>query len=127
MSPEERLADLKSLEDELKGDDDEEEDDAPTRVMMRPNYFSIQFGQESQGVDSSIAEVIEDEDLPGNTIAGMTKRIQNAVVSEFTMQLPAEMKSQLFLWTTVLHTAEQEQTKPVFPSLFVLSKNRCVR
>ena len=87
MSPEERLADLKSLEDELKGDDDEEEDDAPTRVMMRPNYFSIQFGQESQGVDSSIAEVIEDEDLPGNTIAGMTKRIQNAVVSEFTMQL----------------------------------------
>lgn len=86
LTPEQRLADLKSLEDELK-EGNEEEDDAPTRVMMRPNYFSIQFGQESQGVDSSIADVIQEDEPPQNSIAGMTKRIQSVVVIEHSIEI----------------------------------------
>ncbi|MBQ9241713.1 MAG: hypothetical protein IJ165_00545 [Proteobacteria bacterium] len=51
----EKLANIQSLEAELE---DDVEDDAPTRVMMRPNYFQVTSAETSKGVVSAIEEVI---------------------------------------------------------------------
>ncbi len=94
LSTEERMASLQSLEAELKND--EEEDESPTRVMMRPNYATISFGKSAEGprgVDSSIEDVLAvnlessatTEEL--SPIMQMEKRIRSAVVTEMSMKL----------------------------------------
>lgn len=84
---EQKLADIQSLEDELE-DASEEEDDAPTRVMMRPNYFSVQFEQESHDVDVPGEEATEQpEEVAANSMAGMKIRLQNAEVTEQTLEI----------------------------------------
>ncbi len=78
----EKRASLQSLEAELLGDDSEEEDDAPTRVMMRPNYTTINFGQEDMGVASSIQDVITSAGAGVITATSMENRIRSANVVE---------------------------------------------
>ena len=92
LSTEERMASLKSLEDELDNDDDG--DECPTRVMARPNYATISFGNAlnaGQGVQSAIEEVIQTNreaiEKASSPVALMEKRIRAAMVVEATHDL----------------------------------------
>ncbi|GEM_PF-2159615 len=78
----EKLANLQTLEAELKGDEDDEVDDAPTRVMKRPNYMTISFGQDPKDVDTSIKEVLQNGSQQVVTITAMLNRIREAQVIE---------------------------------------------
>ncbi|MBO4351052.1 MAG: hypothetical protein J6A01_08920 [Proteobacteria bacterium] len=78
----EKLASLQSLEAELKGDEDDEVDDAPTRVMKRPNYMTISFGQDPKDVETSIKEVLQNGSQQVVTITAMLNRIRDAKVIE---------------------------------------------
>ncbi len=88
--PEDKFASIKNLEAELQSDD--EEDDAPTRVMMRPNYATISFGQTGQGVNSSIEEVIKNSSSERATVTTMLDRIQQATVIEFECELKHDIQ-----------------------------------
>ena len=81
----EKLANIQSLEAEL---DDDIEDDAPTRVMMRPNYFQVTSGEPSKGVASSIEEVIQSNQEETDPIAQMAARIrqENVEVSDWELK-----------------------------------------
>ena len=80
------VPELKPLGRELGSDEDE---DAPTRIMMRPNYASINFGQEEKSVEAAIAAVIEatvdkpePEQEPEPEAPSMEVRIRTAEVIE---------------------------------------------
>lgn len=83
-----KLADIQNLENEA--DDDEDDDEAPTRIMARPNYFSISGEKnKSQSASSAILEVLDDnkndellkkEEKPEDLIAKMVERIRSAQV-----------------------------------------------
>lgn len=81
----EKLANIQSLEAEL---DDDIEDDAPTRVMMRPNYFQVTSGEPSKGVASSIEEVIQSNQEETDPVAKMAARIrqENVEVSDWELK-----------------------------------------
>ena len=81
----EKLANIQSLEAELA---DDLEDDAPTRVMMRPNYFQVTSGDAGKGVVSSIEEVIQSNQEASDPIALMTARIRQTKVdtSEWSLK-----------------------------------------
>ena len=74
------ISEFDKSEDE---DDGEDEDDAPTRIMKRPNYLSIRLTQEEPpGADSAIREVISssDSEEPADPQTQMVKRIREAEV-----------------------------------------------
>ena len=72
--------------------EDEEEDDAPTRVMMRPNYQSIRFSQEEpQGVSSAIQEVLKTPDKSADAKSQMVQRIRDAEVVESRFELKSNV------------------------------------
>ena len=81
----EKLANIQSLEAEL---DDDIEDDAPTRVMMRPNYFQVTSGEPSKGVASSIEEVIQSNQEETDPVSKMAARIrqENVEVSDWELK-----------------------------------------
>lgn len=76
-----KFAEIQSLEALL--DDDDENDDAPTRIIQRPNYAPIPTSQETtsnKDVSDSIADILNTEKTPDSPIDVMTKRIQSADV-----------------------------------------------
>lgn len=76
-----KFAEIQSLEAMLDGDD--ENDDAPTRIIQRPNYAPIPTSQETtpnKDVSESIADILNTEESPASPIDVMTKRILTADV-----------------------------------------------
>ncbi|MBQ9396409.1 MAG: hypothetical protein IJU23_12975 [Proteobacteria bacterium] len=69
-----------------ESDDYDDEDDAPTRIMKRPTYATISFGQEAApGVHSSIEAVLEassTEVIEESPVVKMEKRIRGTQVAE---------------------------------------------
>ena len=77
---------LSQLEAEL---DDDIEDDAPTRVMKRPNYFQVTSGEPSKGVASSIEEVIQSnqDEVETDPISQMAARIRQVKIETADFEL----------------------------------------
>ncbi len=82
----EGFANLLSMEAELETDS--EEDDSPTRVMMRPTYESITVVPEPKPEEvPGIEEATESIEADENPIAAMEKRIRNSEVTESDFEL----------------------------------------
>lgn len=81
-----KLAEIQNLESQIKTDDDDE-DDAPTRVVQRPNYISIRVPSSEHDSDSlkkaAESSAIDGEAAPQiSPLEAMKDRIAKATVIE---------------------------------------------
>ena len=81
-----KLAEIQNLESQIKTDDGDE-DDAPTRVVQRPNYISIRVSSSEHDTDSlkkaAESSVIDGEAAPQiSPLEAMKDRIAKATVIE---------------------------------------------
>lgn len=81
-----KLAEIQNLESQIKTDDDDE-DDAPTRVVQRPNYISIRVPSSEHDTDSlkkaAESSAIDGEAAPQiSPLEAMKDRIAKATVIE---------------------------------------------
>ncbi len=85
-----KLAAIQDLENETE--DDIGDDEAPTRVMARPNYFSISGSTKEQSASSAVLEIIDSNNRETSDSQemkqaednrnAMLERVRNAVVKE---------------------------------------------
>lgn len=76
-----KLAVIQSLEQDLQASGmGDEEDESPTRVIKRPNYFSISFEQHQPGVSSSIEAVLQASNDTLSDLDKMKKRVTQAEI-----------------------------------------------